>query len=106
MVSDCLLVANIVNTQHPDISVPPGVVLFIFTAVFTMLIAVPYTILAPRYFPVLAHPHAMLAAEAVTSLFWLSGFAAVADRMRKSVICDVGACASARGSVVVGVFEL
>ncbi|EXJ92144.1 hypothetical protein A1O3_00694 [Capronia epimyces CBS 606.96] len=98
-------VANVLNTDHPTIHVPSAVIFFIFTAVFTMLITVPYTILTPRYFPVLAYPYAMLAAEATTSLFWLGGFAAIADRMRKSNICEVGACASARGSVVVGVFE-
>lgn len=101
-----LIVANVLNTHTPPIDVPTAVVFFIFVAVFTLLVTVPYTILTPRYFPVLAHPMAMLFAETTTSLFWLGGFAAVADRMRKSNICDVGACPSARGSIVVGVFEL
>jgi len=99
-------VANVLNMHRPAVSVPTGVVFFVFTAVFTLLVTVPYTILTPRYFPVLAHPLAMLAAEAITSVFWLGGFAALADRLRKSDICEVGACASTRGSVVVGTFEL
>ncbi|EXJ76163.1 uncharacterized protein A1O5_00671 [Cladophialophora psammophila CBS 110553] len=99
-------VANVLNTHTPALDVPAGVVFFIFTAVFTMLVTVPYTVLTPRYFPTLAHPFAMLAAEATTSIFWLAGFAAVADRLRQSNICELGACSSATGSVVVGVFEL
>jgi hypothetical protein len=107
----CLLltltpVANVLNTHNPPFAVPHSVIFFIFTAVFTLLITVPYTILTPRYFQVLAHPFAMLAAEATTSIFWLVGFAAFADFLRRSRVCEVGACSSARGSVVVGVLEL
>ncbi|KAL6251646.1 hypothetical protein RBB50_001856 [Rhinocladiella similis] len=98
-------VANVLNSHNPGISVPGTVIFYIFTAVFTLLITVPYTIVAPRYFPALAHPYAMLAAEAITAVFWLSGLAAMADFLRRSAVCGVGACASTRGSVVVGVFE-
>lgn len=108
--------ANDINTHHEqadqiDLTVPAGIVFFIFTAVFTLLVTVPYTIVVPRYFPspVIAHPHAMLVAETTTAIFWLAGFAAVADllRRRADLLCDeVGACAATRGSVVVGVFEL
>ncbi|EXJ93941.1 hypothetical protein A1O1_02334 [Capronia coronata CBS 617.96] len=98
-------VANALNTHHPALAVPSSLVFFIFTAVFTMLVTVPYTIVAPRYFPVLAHPFAMLAAESSTALFWLSGFAAIADIMSKPTICAIGACPSAKGCIVVGVFE-
>lgn len=98
--------ANALNINHTELLVPSTLVFFIFTAVFTMLVTVPYTILAPRFFPVLAHPFAMLTAEATTCLLWLSGFAAMADLMRRSTICAIGACAAARGSIVVGVFEL
>ncbi|OCT52793.1 hypothetical protein CLCR_10814 [Cladophialophora carrionii] len=100
-------VANVLNTHVPlDIDVPAGVVFYIFVAVFTLLVAVPYTILTPRYFPVLAHPFAMLVAETTTCVFWLASFAAVADRVRKADLCaGDGACSSATGSIVVGVFE-
>lgn len=81
-------------------------IFYVFVAVFTLLVAVPYTILTPRYFPTLANKYAMLCAESATCIFWLAGFAAVADRMRKEDLCGDGACASATGSVVVGVFEL
>ncbi|KAK5266719.1 hypothetical protein LTR96_007969 [Exophiala xenobiotica] len=98
-------VANVLNTHNPPFAVPHSVIFFIFTAVFTLLITVPYTILTPRYFQVLAHPFAMLPAEATTSIFWLVGFAAFADFLRRSRVCEVGACSSARGSVVIGVLE-
>ncbi|KIX09605.1 uncharacterized protein Z518_00685 [Rhinocladiella mackenziei CBS 650.93] len=99
-------VANVLNTHDPPVDVPGGVIFFVFTAVFTMLVTVPYTILTPRYFPILAHPYAMLAAESITCIFWLAGFAANANLVGKSSICDLGACEGARGSVVLGVFEL
>jgi cellobiose-specific phosphotransferase system component IIC len=100
-------VANVFNTHLPaSIHVPTAVVFFIFTAIFTQLITVPYTVVTPRYFQVLAHPYGMLLAEFTTSVFWLAGFAAVATRMGDSKICQIGACASARGCVAVGVLEL
>jgi hypothetical protein len=48
----------------------------------------------------------MLVAETTTCIFWLAGFASIADRIRKAGLCGDGACSSATGSVVVGVFEL
>ena len=98
-------VANEFNVIRPDIDVPSGVVFFIFTSVFTLLISVPYTVIAPRYFPVAAHPYAMLSAESITSIFWLSGFAVIADLLRRNEIVPDGR-AAARGCVVVGFFEL
>lgn len=98
-------VANEFNILRPDIDVPAAIIFFIFTSVFTLLVSVPYTIIAPRYFPVAAHPYAMLSAESITSILWLSGFAVVADLLRKNEIVPGGRPA-ARGSVVVGVFEL
>lgn len=100
-------VANVLNTHFPtSIAVPAGIIFYVFVSVFTLLVAVPFTILTPRYFPVLAHPYAMLFAEGTTCVFWLAGFASAADLLRKSDLCGDGACSSAKGSVVVGVFEL
>ncbi|RVX70380.1 hypothetical protein B0A52_05879 [Exophiala mesophila] len=97
-------IANEFNIIRPDVDVPPAVIFFIFTSVFTLLLSVPYTIIAPRYFPIAAHPYAMLSAESITSILWLSGFAVIADLLRKGAIVSGGRPA-ARGSVVVGVFE-
>lgn len=99
-------VVNAFNSAKSDIQVPAALAFFTFTAVFTMLLTVPYTLIAPRYFPLLAHPMAMLSAETTTSILWLGGFAAVADLLRKKeIVADAGR-PSARGCVVVGVFEL
>ena len=97
---------NAFNTAKSSLDVPAGLAFFTFTTVFTLLLTVPYTIITPRYFPVLAHPMAMLSAEATTSILWLGGFAAVADLLRRNeIVVDAGRPA-ARGCVVVGVFEL
>ncbi|KAJ4503355.1 hypothetical protein HRR83_008109 [Exophiala dermatitidis] len=107
-------VANAINTETLGppttiTTVPSSVVFYIFVAVFTMLITVPYTIICPRYFPLLANPFAMLAAETTTAIFWLGGFASIADHLRRHKIdfCGEGvdACAAARGSIAVGVLE-
>lgn len=99
-------VVNAFNTARSDIDAPAALAFFTFTSVFTMLLTVPYTIITPRYFPVLAHPMAMLSAEATTSILWLGGFAAVADLLRKNEIAVAAGRPAARGCVVVGVFEL
>ena len=99
-------VANAFNTSKNNADVPTAIAFFTFTAVFTMLLTVPYTMIAPRYFPALAHPVAMLSAEATTAVLWLGGFASVADLLRKGeIVVDAGRPA-ATGCVVVGVFEL
>lgn len=96
---------NAINTADSDIPVPAALAFFTFIAVFTMLLTVPYTLITPRYFPQLAHPMAMLSAEATTSVLWLGGFAAVADLLRKNEIVVDAARPAARGCVAVGVFE-
>jgi hypothetical protein len=78
----------------------------IFAAVYTILIIVPYTVLAPRYFGKLANQWAMLSAEMTTMLFWFGGFVASADLLRKLEVCRGSVCSSAIAGTVLGSFEL
>lgn len=63
---------------------PSSVNFLVFTSVWTLL-AVAYLVIAPLRFPATAHKYGILAAEAVTMLFWFAGFIAVA-----SLLGDIG----------------
>ncbi|KAL6718543.1 hypothetical protein ACLMJK_004635 [Lecanora helva] len=49
----------------------------LFAAVWTCIVVL-YLGLAPRFFPSLAHPFAILGLDAVTMIFWFAGFIALA----------------------------
>jgi len=71
---------------------PSQVNFLIFTSVWTLL-AVAYLIVAPLRFTVAAHKFGILAAEAVTMLFWFAGFIALAV-----LLTDIG-CTGRHGGV-------
>jgi hypothetical protein len=48
----------------------------------------------------------MLAAESVTCVFWLGGFAGMASDFKHGSFHEAGAGSALKGSVVTGVFEL
>jgi len=50
----------------------------LFTSIWTVLILV-YLVLAPLHFPTAAHKFAILAAEAVTNIFWFAAWVAMAS---------------------------
>ena|SRR6187402_2324753 len=66
---------------------PSQINFLIFTSVWTLL-ALIYLILAPARYPTAAHKFGILAAEAVTMLFWFAGFIALAV-----LLTDVGCSA-------------
>jgi hypothetical protein len=99
-------VANYFNSFTALPPVPGPVAFLVFTAVWTLLIIIPYTFIAPRYFPLLATKYPMLAAEASTMLFWFGGFVASADLIRQLEACSGSVCRSAIGGTVLGSFEL
>jgi len=101
-------VANWYNSTDSTLAgpIPSQLIFLIFTSVWTVMVAIPYTTITPRYFPTLAHKFVMLSMELVTAIFWLGGFAATADFLRKLAICRGEVCSTARASVVFGAFEL
>lgn len=92
--------------QSTTLAAPSQIAFLIFAAVWTVLIAVPYTTITPRYFPKVANKYVMLSMEVTTAVFWLGGFAGTADFVRKLVICDGALCGSAKAGIVFGSFEL
>lgn len=80
-------------------SSPSSVSFLIFASIWTLLLALPYLTITPRFFPAAAHKHGILAAEAVTMLFWLAGFLAEAVFMSHLGFCRGSVCVSARAGV-------
>ena len=78
---------------------PPSEVNFlIITAAWTLL-ALAYLVIAPARFPAAAHKSGILAAEALTMLFWFAGFVALAvflsDRVCFGIVCNVAKAGAA-----------
>ena len=78
---------------------PPWEVnILIITAAWTLL-ALAYLVIAPARFPAAAHKLSILAAEALTMLFWLAGSIALAvflsDRVCFGTVCNVAKAGTA-----------
>ena len=97
-------VASWWNAYYSDIS-PSQINFLLFCGIWTCAFAVPYLALSPRFFPVAAHKYAILAAEAVTMIFWFAGFLAAAVLLSGFDFCNGSVCGAARGAVVFGAFE-
>ncbi|KAK3077419.1 hypothetical protein LTS18_010309, partial [Coniosporium uncinatum] len=83
---------------------PSSVNFLIFTSVWTLL-ALAYLIITPGRFPTLAHKYGILAAEAVTMLFWFAGFVALATLLG-DINCRAGnVCGSSIAGDVFAAFE-
>ncbi|TVY51374.1 hypothetical protein LCER1_G007744 [Lachnellula cervina] len=77
----------------------------LFCSIWTILILA-YLVLAPVRFPRAAHKYGILAAEAVTMIFWFAGFIALAVLLG-DLGCGRhwGVCRAAEAAVVFGAFE-
>lgn len=84
---------------------PSQINFLVFTGVWTSALAVPYLALSPRFLPTAAHKLGILAAEAVTMVFWFAGFLAAAVFLSGLDFCKGTVCGAARGAVVFGAFE-
>jgi len=69
----------------------------IFSAVWTLL-ALAYVVIAPLYFPRIAHKFATLGADALTMTFWFGGFVALAVFL-SSRVCFGNVCSVAKAAV-------
>ncbi|EOD49496.1 hypothetical protein GTA08_BOTSDO00131 [Neofusicoccum parvum] len=90
-------------TSHWHANSPAEINFLIFTSVWTIL-ALVYLVVAPARFPVAAHKFGILAAEALTMLFWFAGFIALAVWLDDRV-CFGSVCASAKAATVFAAFE-
>jgi len=68
------------------------------------LLALLYLILAPWRFPAAAHKFGILAAEALTMLFWFAGFVALAAFLGNRV-CFGNVCNTAKAAAAFAAFE-
>ncbi|EEH37683.1 hypothetical protein PAAG_08101 [Paracoccidioides lutzii Pb01] len=98
------LTAYAVNSSQG--SSPDEVNFLLFDAIWTMLIAVPYLVLSPLYFPAVAHKYALIATEAITLLFWFAGFIALAASLPPAGLCKYYTiCKALQAATVFSAFE-
>jgi len=94
-------VANWYNTSTLTAS-PSQVNFLMFCGVWTFVVVVPYLALAPRFFAKAANKHAILAAEAVTMVFWFAGFVALAVFLSQLLFCRGNVCRAAQAATAFG----
>jgi hypothetical protein len=94
-------VANWYNTSTLTAS-PSQINFLVFCGLWTFVFVVPYLVLAPRYFARAAHKYGILAAEAVTMIFWFAGFIALGVFISNLLFCRGNVCRAAQASVVFG----
>ncbi|GAB7354403.1 hypothetical protein MBLNU459_g4898t1 [Dothideomycetes sp. NU459] len=82
---------------------PSEINFLLFTSVWTIL-ALLYLILAPWLFPQAAHKFGILAAEALTMLFWFAGFIALAAFLSVRA-CWGSVCTAAKVATVFAAFQ-
>lgn len=91
--------APVASWYNSNSASPSSVNFLIFTSIWTILLALPYLTITPRFFPTAAHKYGILACEAVTMLWWLAAFLAEAVFMSRLEFCRGSVCTSARAGV-------
>ncbi|KAI9642989.1 hypothetical protein NHQ30_008723 [Ciborinia camelliae] len=81
---------------------PDSVNFLVFTSVWSLLVLI-YLIVCPTHFPSAAHKYFILAAEAVTMIFWFAGFIAVGV-MLNNVGCGHSEWSVCKASIAGDVF--
>jgi hypothetical protein len=76
----------------------------LFVSVWSLL-AVAYLIIAPARFPTAAHKFGILAAEAITMIFWFAGFIAFAVLLTDWGCRRGSPCRTSQAAVVFAAFE-
>ncbi|QKX60739.1 uncharacterized protein TRUGW13939_07885 [Talaromyces rugulosus] len=77
----------------------------LFSAIWTLLIALPYLSLVPIFFSSLSHVYAVLAVEAVTMIFWFAGFIALGALLPPPRVCHSSPCRALQAATVFASFE-
>lgn len=83
---------------------PASINFLIFCGAWSIL-ALGYLLVAPAAFPKAAHKHAVLAVEALTTLFWFAGFIALAVWLSERGCWGGGVCSAAQAAEVFAAFE-
>ncbi|KAF3479421.1 uncharacterized protein GIQ15_06397 [Arthroderma uncinatum] len=75
----------------------------LFDCIWTLFIALPYLVFAPKFFPALAHQYALLGVEGATVVFWFSAFISLAVDI--SVLGNCTVCSVVKAAAALGAFE-
>lgn len=91
---------------HTDLNLSPNELNFmIFCSVWTWL-ALVYLMVVPQFLPSLHNRYAVLACEAVTTIFWFSSWIALAVFVGDFVgACRLNPCGAMKAAVALGAFE-
>lgn len=87
------------HLRGPHLSTPPSISFLLFCPVFTVA-SLFYLECAPRFVPKATHPVLSLSVEALNSIFYFSGFIAVAICLGELAFCDGSVCMAGRGAAV------
>ncbi|RFU76925.1 hypothetical protein TARUN_5311 [Trichoderma arundinaceum] len=95
------LAAYVVNwhLRGPHLSTPPSISFLLFSPVFTIS-SILYIELTPRFAPNAICPMMSLSIEVLNSIFYFSGFIAVAVCLHDLAFCDGSVCMAGRGAAV------
>ncbi|CDM35640.1 hypothetical protein DTO013E5_6472 [Penicillium roqueforti] len=77
----------------------------LFLGCWTAFVAVPYLVVAPIWFPRLAHRFVIPAVEVITMIFWFAGFIALGAILPAPRWCHGSACSSLQAATVFGAIE-
>ncbi|KAL8963455.1 MAG: hypothetical protein Q9193_000287 [Seirophora villosa] len=85
---------------------PSEVAFMLFSSVWTLVPALPYLALGPRFLPASANNKVIhLAVDALTALFWFAGFIALAAWYGDRDGCTLTLCQVVVATCVFGAFE-
>lgn len=99
-----LTVSHWYNDKSSYRSSPPRVSFLIFVSLWTLIVA-PLLAAGPRFFPRIINKFVILGLDALTWVFWLAGWAALAAFRKNLILCIGRTCNTMTAEIVFGVFE-
>ena len=97
-----------INSSTFRIATPSSLNFAIFTSLYTLLVIIPYTTLAPRWFPRWTNRYVMVGAEGSCAVFWFGAVVGVGNWVRKEtgrgrVLDGASEVAKGKGVAIAGV---
>lgn len=103
-------VVSLISDLISNVYTPSELRFLLFVSIWSFFIAVPYLVIVPIYLPRFAHIYALLAMEALVTIFWFAGFVALAANLPPAKFCDSkynnGFCGELQAATVFGAFTL
>jgi hypothetical protein len=91
-ITQCILVLIVLGLTSYCVNITVGfsqAAFLVFTSVWTFILLI-YLLITPLYFPNLHNRWAVVVAEAITVIFWFSGFIAIAIQSNRLVCIYTG----------------